>query len=84
MAARWLDVGLGPESACGGAHQFSVDDPTAVTKAWTGEFTMSRTTGRIYECSCHEGNYALPNLLKILEAPGELLLSRARKQAVFV
>lgn len=51
-------------------YRFSVEDPTAFTKPWTGEFTMSRTSGRIYEYSCHEGNYALPNLLKILEAPG--------------
>ena len=51
-------------------YQFSVEDPTAYTQSWTGEFTMSRTNGGIYEYSCHEGNYALPNLLKILQTPG--------------
>ena len=34
-------------------YRFSVEDPTAFTKPWTGEFTMSRTSGRIYEYSCH-------------------------------
>jgi hypothetical protein len=51
-------------------YQFSVDDPTAFTRPWTGEFTMSRTAGQVYEYACHEGNYALPNLLKVLVAPG--------------
>jgi hypothetical protein len=51
-------------------YQFSVDDPTAFTKPWTGEFTMSLTGGQIYEYACHEGNYSLPNLLKVLVAPG--------------
>lgn len=48
-------------------YRFTVDDPAAFTKPWTGETTMSRIARGIY--SCHEGNYSLPHLLKILEAP---------------
>jgi DUF2075 family protein len=44
-------------------YRFEVDDPTAFTRPWKGELTMVRTPGPIYEYACHEGNYALPNLL---------------------
>ena len=44
-------------------YQFEVDDPTAFTQPWKGELTMARAPGPIYEYACHEGNYALPNLL---------------------
>jgi len=45
-------------------YRFEVDDPSAFTRPWKGELTMARTSGPIYEYACHEGNYALPNLLK--------------------
>jgi hypothetical protein len=44
-------------------YRFEVDDPTAFTHPWKGELTMARASGPIYEYACHEGNYALPNLL---------------------
>jgi hypothetical protein len=44
-------------------YRFEVDDSTAFTRPWKGELTMARTSGPIYEYACHEGNYALPNLL---------------------
>jgi hypothetical protein len=44
-------------------YRFEVDDPTAFTQSWKGELTMARSSGPIYEYACHEGNYALPNLL---------------------
>jgi hypothetical protein len=45
-------------------YRFEVDDPTAYTRPWKGELTMSRAAGPIYEYACHEGNYALPAVLK--------------------
>jgi hypothetical protein len=45
-------------------YRFEVNDPTAFTQPWKGELTMSRAPGPIYEYACHEGNYALPNLLR--------------------
>jgi hypothetical protein len=44
-------------------YRFEVDDATAFTRPWKGELTMTRSSGNIYEYACHEGNYALPNLL---------------------
>jgi len=44
-------------------YRFEVDDPTAFTRPWSGELTMARSAGPIFEYACHEGNYALPNLL---------------------
>ena len=45
-------------------YRFEIDDPTAFTRPWKGELTMARTTARIYEYACHEGNYSLENLLR--------------------
>ncbi len=45
-------------------YQFDIDDPTAFTKPWKGELTLSRTEGPIYEYACHEGNYSLPNMMR--------------------
>jgi hypothetical protein len=45
-------------------YQFDVDDPTAYTTPWKGEYTMSASPGPIYEYACHEGNYGLPDVLK--------------------
>ena len=45
-------------------YQFDVDDPTAFTKPWKGELTMTAAPGPIFEYACHEGNYALPNLMR--------------------
>ena len=52
-------------------YRFEVDDPTAFTRPWKGELTMSRAPGPIYEYACHEGNYALPNLLNAFHTPRE-------------
>ncbi len=49
-------------------YRFEVDDPTAYSRPWKGELTMSRpapgAAGAIFEYACQEGNYALPDLLK--------------------
>ena len=44
-------------------YQFTVDDPTAFTKKWTAEAPMTRAHWPIYEYACHEGNYAMKNIL---------------------
>jgi len=46
-------------------YQFTVDDPTAFTKPWTGELPMHRSEGPMYEFACHEGNQGLVNMLVI-------------------
>jgi hypothetical protein len=45
-------------------YQFTIDDPTTWTRPWTGEYTWPATNDLIYEYACHEGNYALENILR--------------------
>jgi hypothetical protein len=45
-------------------YRFEVDDPSAFTRPWKGELTLERTPGPVYEYACHEGNYALVNMLR--------------------
>jgi len=44
-------------------YRFTVDDPTTFTAAFTGEIPFRATDELIYEYACHEGNYALSNVL---------------------
>jgi hypothetical protein len=44
-------------------YQFTVEDPAAYTQPWKGELNFRRSPDRIYEYACHEGNYAVPNIL---------------------
>ena len=45
-------------------YQFDVDNPTAFTRSWKGELTMTRADAGIYEFACHEGNYSLTNMMR--------------------
>jgi hypothetical protein len=45
-------------------YKFTVDDPTAFTRVWKGEVPFTKAPGPIYEYACHEGNYAMENILK--------------------
>ncbi len=45
-------------------YQWTVDNPSAFTKSWKGEYTMTATAAPLFEYACHEGNYALANILK--------------------
>jgi len=45
-------------------YRFTVDDPSTWVTPWTGEYPWVATTERIYEYACHEGNYALQNILR--------------------
>ena len=45
-------------------YQFTVNDPKTFTKPWTAEVPMLRTDGPIYEYACHEGNYAMEDMLR--------------------
>jgi hypothetical protein len=46
------------------SYRFTVEDDELYTRPWTGEFSMTRHDGPIYEYACHEGNYSLPNILR--------------------
>jgi hypothetical protein len=57
-----------PEGPDALRYEFTVDDPTAFTRSWTGAFTMTRTSDKLYEYACHEGNYGLMNILSAARA----------------
>jgi hypothetical protein len=46
-------------------YQFTVNDPKTFTKPWTVSRPMRRDAGAItiFEYACHEGNYAMRNML---------------------
>jgi len=44
-------------------YQFEVEDATVYKQAWRAEMPLRATAGPIYEYACHEGNYALGNIL---------------------
>jgi hypothetical protein len=44
-------------------YQFTVTDDTIYKQPWRGEMMLRAAQGPIYEYACHEGNYALPNIL---------------------
>jgi hypothetical protein len=44
-------------------YQFTIEDPTTFSRPWSGELPFKAMTDLIYEYSCHEGNYALSNVL---------------------
>ena len=45
-------------------YEFTVDDPTAYARPWTVVLPMIRTDDRLFEYACHEGNYALMDILR--------------------
>jgi hypothetical protein len=44
-------------------YRFTVHDPTTFTQPWSGELPFVKMDELIYEYACHEGNYALSNIL---------------------
>ena len=46
-------------------YKITVEDPATFSKPWTAVIPISRLADdtQIYEYACHEGNYAMPNLL---------------------
>jgi hypothetical protein len=49
-------------------YVFTVSDPTFYTRSWTGETHLLRSTKRMFEFACHEGNYSLRNELEAARA----------------
>src|SRR3954469_14539828 len=52
-------------------YQFTWEDPAMFTRPWTAAYPLSNdqrsrgvTSGQLYEYACHEGNYALGNILR--------------------
>jgi hypothetical protein len=45
-------------------YEFTVNDPTMWTAPWTAMIPLKRKNELIYEYACHEGNEAIPNMLR--------------------
>jgi hypothetical protein len=45
-------------------YHFRVEDPTAWTAPWAGEYDWKLRDSKVYEYACHEGNYAMGNILR--------------------
>ena len=44
-------------------YRFTMEDPDTFTTPFTGELPFNRIDEMIYEYACHEGNYAMSNIL---------------------
>ena len=45
-------------------YHFRVEDKTAWTAPWAGEYEWQASDSRVFEYACHEGNYAMGNILR--------------------
>jgi hypothetical protein len=45
-------------------YEFTVSDSNSYTRPWTAVMPLTKTQGPLYEYACHEGNYALPGILR--------------------
>jgi hypothetical protein len=45
-------------------YQFTVEDPQTWDRPWSGELTLGKTQGPVFEFACHEGNYGMANTLR--------------------
>jgi catechol 2,3-dioxygenase-like lactoylglutathione lyase family enzyme len=58
---------IGPNTL---VYEFTVDDPTTWTRPWTAMFPFDRDDDQyeLVEYACHEGNYAMHNILSAARA----------------
>jgi len=61
-------------------YEFTIDDPTAFARPWKGEVPLTKAPGPIYEYACHEGNYALTDILKGARAQEKAAAEAATKE----
>jgi hypothetical protein len=45
-------------------YDFTVKDHTAWTQPWSGAYVWQTSQSKVYEYACHEGNYAMGNILR--------------------
>jgi hypothetical protein len=61
-------------------YQFTIDDPKTWTRPWTAEYTWPATDDLMYEYACHEGNYALGNILRGARLKEKTDATKSRQQ----
>ena len=63
-------------------YQFTIDDPSAYTAPWTAEFSVYKAEDdRLFEHACHEGNYAMNNILRAARVKEERAAAAAKTGA---
>jgi hypothetical protein len=45
-------------------YEFTVEDPKTWSKPWSGQYPWPASQNRVFEYACHEGNYALGNIMR--------------------
>ncbi len=45
-------------------YSFEVEDGTYYTRPWRAEMSLHPGKGQLYEYACHEGNYAMTDILR--------------------
>jgi hypothetical protein len=45
-------------------YEFEVTDPGSYSDSFRGEMALRSVDAKVYEYACHEGNYAMPTMLK--------------------
>jgi hypothetical protein len=61
-------------------YQFTVEDPTAFTKPWSGEIPMTKSDGLLYEYACHEGNIGMKDIIAAAKADEKKAAEQAGKK----
>jgi len=44
-------------------YRATIEDPESYTQPWTMEYPFLATPGPVYEYACHEGNYAMFDIM---------------------
>lgn len=44
-------------------YRFTIEDPSLYKAPWLAEYVLKRVASPVYEYACHEGNYAMTNIL---------------------
>jgi hypothetical protein len=52
-----------PSGTDGLRYVFAIDDPSVYTQTWRAMMIFKASDARMFEFACHEGNYALVNIL---------------------
>ena len=61
-------------------YKFTMEDPATFTASFSGELPFNRIDEMIFEYACHEGNYALSNILAGERAKEKQALEQKKKQ----
>ena len=44
-------------------YTYTINDPAYYAKPWTAQYSLVRTTDKLFEFACHEGNYSMIGML---------------------